>query len=61
LTTYRPICWESGCFDYSNSVGKVAALTVASGAVGWQHTAVYGGKMNASSVIAACLGRFLVL
>lgn len=24
-----------------------------SGAVGWQHTAVYGGKMNASTVIAA--------
>ena len=46
------MCWESGCFDYSNSVGKVAALTVASGAVGWQHTAVYGGKMDGSTVIA---------
>ena len=50
LTTYRRACYKNGCFNHAVYIWGAFWCC---NAVGWQHTAVYGGKMNASTVIAA--------
>ena len=59
LTTYRRACYKNGCFNHAVYIWGAFWCC---NAVGWQHTAVYGGKVAASTVViqANMLGKLLL-